>query len=145
MYTSSCKKPWRKAFLTSSCLTSHFEHSNGQNHPNSCSLNHRTKCLFKIYPFKLRESPGHKYGHVTISYLPAFNIILNIHFESTKFIQGDLDTNIHVLLVCETLISSCIGASQWGDLSSSLVEFGSLKISLLLEATRICGVPLSCV
>ena len=130
MFTSSCKKPWRKAFLTPSCLTSHFELTavdgttlivvalttglNVSSIPSSCENPLVTSLAF--YP----------------SIVPStFNFFLNTHFDPTKFISRDLGTNIYVLLLCKTSTSSCIAASQWCNFSASLVVFGSLTIFVL--------------
>ena len=44
----------------------------------------------------------------------TFNFVWNTHFEPTKFISGDLGTNIHVLLVYQALIFSCeVDITSW--------------------------------
>lgn len=102
------------------------------------------KCFFKIYPFKLRESHVDKSGFVSINYSINFQFVLQNHFEPTNFILGYWGTDFHVLLVCKPLVSSYIYASQWGDISTSLVVFDSLKISLLLRVIndRWCSIVL---
>lgn len=132
MFTSSCKKPWRKAFLTPSCLTSHFELTAVDGTTLIVvALTTRLNVSSKSNPSSCENSLATSLG-LYLSIIPStFYFVLNTHIEPTKFIQGYFGTKIHVLLEWKTSISSCIAASQWCNFSASLVVFGSLTIFVL--------------
>ena len=126
LQTVSLRKPWRKAFLTSSCR---------RLHPLTVATVRTVRIVVGLITgLKVSTKSTPSLWSYLFATSQAFNrskdpsaltFVLKTHLHPITFIWGCLGTRIHVWLSWRALISSSMAAYQPGCFKALLVVFGS--------------------